>query len=150
MPATDTGQLQTLRDWVEQTGDRFNIDSMPGNLPEDNPAPVTAAATAGAEPERTWGDRTLIPSTQDASGCGTDTKGVVKLEIAGEPGDSFRVYLRCGDDNVSKCTARINPGSATASCEDGPNTFTVGEYRCSTKPLIGNSPKAKVISAVCE
>ncbi|MCW8926296.1 MAG: hypothetical protein OQJ84_08575, partial [Xanthomonadales bacterium] len=141
-----TAARQTLRNWVKETGDPFNIDSMPGSLPAVAETDATAVPDAAAE--RTWGDRAVIPS--QTMTCGSNTKGLVKLEISGKPGDSFRVYLRCGDDNVSKCTARVNSGSTTASCEDGPRTFTPGEYRCSTKPLIGNSPEAKVTSAVCE
>ena len=84
------------------------------------------------------------------SSCSEATKGVVNLDMAGNPGDAFRIYLRCGDEMAAKCTARISSGATTASCQDGPNKFMTGEYHCTAKPSVGNSPAAKITSAACE
>ncbi len=137
---------QTLRDWVRDTGDTFDISSMPGTMAAAVPVAAEPKPAAAAS-DRTWGERIEIGT---ASVCGADTKGLVRLDISGKTGDAFRIYLRCGDETAAKCTARITAGSAEASCEDGPKQFMPGEYSCSAKPLIGNSPAARITSAACE
>lgn len=147
---------QMLRDWVAETGDRFNIDSMPTTLlgaisAADSRVQPDFAVASSESSERTWGERIEIAiETGTASGCGEDTQGVVRLNISGDPGDAFRIYLRCGDTVVAKCTARLSAGATAASCQDGPNEVIRGESRCSWKPWIGNSPAAKITTAACE
>jgi arylsulfatase A-like enzyme len=147
---------QTLRDWVTETSDTFNIGAIPTTSPAAIPVVESqvrpdSAMTPGESSERTWGERMEIAAEgRSASGCGADTQGIVRMSISGNPGDAFRIYLRCGDDTAAKCTARISGGANTASCQDGPNEFITGEYRCTAKPLIRNSPEAKITSAACE
>jgi hypothetical protein len=125
-----------LQGWVAEIGDRFDV------------ARVPAASGEPAEgADRTWGDRNEIES---APSCTAGTKGVVRLSMSGDAGDAFRIYLRCGDEVVAKCTARTTAGGTEASCQDGPNKVINGEMRCSTKPSLGNSPAATVSAAECE
>jgi len=147
---------QMLRDWVAETGDTFNIDGIPttthGTVSADESGVQSGSAMAPSESsDRTWGERTEIAiGTGTASGCSENTQGIVRLNISGDPGDAFRIYLRCGDTVSAKCTARVSAGATTASCQDGPSEIVPGESRCSWKPLIGNSPAAKITAATCE
>ena len=147
---------QMLRGWIAETGDTFNIDSIPTTSHDtvsaaESQVQPDSAMTSSESSERTWGERTeIVTEKGTASGCSEDTKGVVRLNISGNTGDAFRIYLRCGDTVVAKCTARVSAGATAASCQDGPSEVVNGEYRCSWKPWIVNSPAAAMTTAVCE
>jgi hypothetical protein len=77
-------------------------------------------------------------------------RGTVALDIKGNPGDSFRISYRCGNDVVAQCTATIAVGANTATCNSGPNPVPKGGVRtCPVGPGNNNSPAAAVQNSGC-
>jgi arylsulfatase A-like enzyme len=147
---------RTLRDWVRETGDPFNIDSIPGMRLDITPAKtvshtfIAPSAAAVAKEVKTWGEGFPVATEKEAaSPCDGETQGRVRLDIAGEPGDAFKIYLHCGDETVAKCHAVVRSGATEASCSDGPRRNAGGFFSCSVKPGMNNSPAAKLATADC-
>ncbi len=81
--------------------------------------------------------------------CNSFTVGSVRLDIKGNPNDSFKQTLMCGGQRVASCTATIQAGQNTASCTDGPNPVPNGARSCTTQVGNNNSPAAAVQSSGC-
>ncbi len=85
----------------------------------------------------------------NAGVCNSFTVGSVRLDIRGNPNDSFKQTLMCGGQRVASCTATIQAGQNTASCTDGPNPVRNGARSCTTQVGNNNSPAAAVQSSGC-
>jgi hypothetical protein len=79
----------------------------------------------------------------------TNTRGTVSLTFVGNPGDAFKVTLRCGGQVVSWCSAVIAPGANQASCNAGPNPVPQGARDCSLGQGMKNSPAANARTWGC-
>lgn len=92
----------------------------------------------------------LLSSPAAAENCEGFTTMTVKLVIAGEPKDGFRIIGKCGDTEVARCRAVIKQGEKRAKCEE---TAVIeglsGRVRCIVGPKNGNSAKATEKASSC-
>lgn len=108
------------------------------------PEPVTA------EDQAAIGDGFQVQEVQQvqepraASSCDPTAQGSVNLALTGQPGDSFRVILMCGQTVVARCTAEVPPGAQAGQCGDGPHPQPAGPRRCFYGPNNANSAAATV------
>lgn len=84
-----------------------------------------------------------------AEDCEGFTTLTVKLVIIGKPGDGFRIIGKCGDIEVTRCTAVIAAGAKKARCENTGIIETPGRKKCTVGPKNGNSNKAAEQGSTC-
>lgn len=77
------------------------------------------------------------------------TLGTVRLDIAGNANDSFRIIMKCGTQEVTRCTATVAAGQATASCTNQGPVPNGGNRSCTVGPGNGNSAAARVTAQMC-
>jgi|GEM_PF-1822479 len=88
--------------------------------------------------------------TPNPTVCNSNTtRGVVRLDIAGNPDDEFRIIMKCGDQEVTRCSATIAAGQNTASCTKQGPVPNGGNRSCTIGPANGNSPAARVTASGC-
>jgi hypothetical protein len=84
-----------------------------------------------------------------AENCEGFTTLTVKLVIVGKPGDGFRIVGKCGDFEVTRCTAVIAAGAKKGKCESTGFIETPGRKKCTVGPKNGNSAKAAEQGSTC-
>lgn len=103
---------------------------------------VTACGESKQEPTE--------PDTPTGLQCNsTNTRGSVSLNIAGNPGDSFRIIMKCGNQEVTRCTATIAAGANAATCTNTGPVPNGGTRSCPVGPGNGNTPAARVVASGC-
>lgn len=85
-------------------------------------------------------------AAEDCQGFMTLT---VKLVIVGKPGDGFRIIGKCGDFEVTRCTAVVPPGAKKGKCQSTGIIETPGRKTCPVEPKRGNSNKAAEQGSTC-
>jgi hypothetical protein len=79
----------------------------------------------------------------------TNTLGNVSLKIEGQPGDEFRVIMKCGNQEVARCMATVAAGETTGKCVGSGPVPNGGTRSCTVGPAAGNSNAAREVGHAC-
>ncbi|SDD24959.1 hypothetical protein [Kordiimonas lacus] len=105
-------------------------------------------ATSGCGNDSQTKEQTEDP-TLPSKECNEFTTGTVSLTIAGNPNDSFRIIMKCGNQVVTQCTATVPAGGNAASCTNQGPAPNGGRMTCPVGPGNGNTPAARVVTSGC-
>ncbi|NVJ98932.1 MAG: hypothetical protein HWE25_12320 [Alphaproteobacteria bacterium] len=90
-----------------------------------------------------------VEPTIPSADCNEFTTGTVKLSIVGNPKDSFRIIMKCGDTEVTRCTATVPAGGNADTCTKQGPVPNGGRLSCTVGPGNGNSAAARVVASAC-